>query len=226
MKLFIPEEIEHYVARHTSPVSRLLEELERETLETMEDAQMLTGAVEGRLLQMLVKISGALKVVEVGTFTGYSALMMAEGLPESGELITCEISEEKAAFARRYFSRSPHGRKIRLKIGPGLETLRGIPDESVDFVFVDADKTSYPFYYDEGLRILRSGGLMIADNALWSGKVLRPDDSDSRGVALFNEKVKKDPRVEKVILTVRDGVYLIRKKECPPALKHVINHQR
>jgi len=213
MKLFVPKEIEQYVSGHTSPASPLLEELERETIETMEDAQMLTGAVEGRLLQMLVKITGSVNVVEIGTFTGYSALMIAEGLPDNGELITCEISEEHAAFARRYFMRSPHGAKIRLKVGPALETLRGITDQSADFIFIDADKTAYPLYYEESLRILRRGGLIAVDNALWSGQVLHPDDPDSRGVALFNEMVRKDPGVEKVMLTVRDGVYLIRKKK-------------
>jgi caffeoyl-CoA O-methyltransferase len=212
MKLFVPEEIEKYITEHTSDVPALLDELERETIKTMEEARMLTGAVEARLLQLLVKISGAAKVVEIGTFTGYSALMMAEGLPEDGELVTCEISEEHAAFARRYFMRSPHAGKIHLKVGPALETLSGIADESVDFIFIDADKTSYPLYYRESLRILRKGGLMAADNALWGGKVLHPDDADSSGVARFNEMVKEDRGVEKVILTVRDGVYLIRKK--------------
>jgi len=212
MKLFFPKEIEQYVSEHTTPASPLLEELERETIETMEDSRMLTGAVEGRLLQMLVKITCSVRVVEIGTFTGYSALMMAEGLPDDGELITCEISEGYAAFARRYFMRSPHGGKIRLKVGPALETLRGIPDENVDFIFIDADKTSYPLYYEESLRMLKGGGLIAADNALWSGQVLHPDDPDSKGVALFNEMVRQDPRVETVILTIRDGVNLIRKK--------------
>jgi caffeoyl-CoA O-methyltransferase len=212
MRSFIPKEIEQYVSEHTTPASPLLEELERETIETMEDARMLTGSVEGRLLQMLVKITGSVRVVEIGTFTGYSALMMAEGLPDNGELITCEISEEHAAFARRYFMRSPHGGKIRLNVGPALETLRDINDESVDFIFIDADKTAYPLYYKESLRTLRGGGLIAADNALWSGQVLHPDDPDSKGVALFNEMVRKDPRVEKVILTIRDGVNLVRKK--------------
>ncbi|MBI5674867.1 MAG: class I SAM-dependent methyltransferase [Nitrospirae bacterium] len=212
MNLFVPQKIERYAADYTSPLSPLLEELQRETISTMDNAQMLTGVVEGRLLQMLVKISGAKRVFEIGTFTGFSALMMAEGLPEDGELITCEIDKERAAFARRYFKRSPHGKKIQLKAGPALKTLKSIPDRSIDFIFIDADKTLYPLYYSEGMRVLRKGGLIAADNVLWSGKVLRPDDDESRAIALFNDIVKNDSRAEKVFLPVRDGVYLIRKR--------------
>jgi caffeoyl-CoA O-methyltransferase len=178
----------------------------------MENPQMLTGKVEGRLLQMLVRISGAKRVVEVGTFTGYSALMMAAGLPESGELVTCEISRECAQIARRYFKKSVYGRKIRLHLGSALDTLSRLPDRSADLVFIDADKPSYALYYEESIRILRKGGLIAVDNVLWSGSVLKPDDNDSRAIASLNERVKGDRRVEKVMLTVRDGIYLIRKK--------------
>jgi len=212
MKLFVPKKIERYAADYTSPLSPLLEELQRETLRTMENPQMLTGVVEGRLLQMLVTISGAKRVLEIGTFTGFSALMMAEGLPEHGELITCEINKDHAAFARRYFRRSPHGRKIRLKMGPAVNTLKKIPDRSIDFIFIDADKVLYPLYYSEAMRVLRKGGLIAADNALLSGKALFPDDRDSRAIAVFNETIKNDSRAEKVFLPVRDGVYLIRKR--------------
>jgi caffeoyl-CoA O-methyltransferase len=212
MKLFVPKKIERYAADYTSPLPPLLEELQRETINTMEDAQMLTGVVEGRLLQMLVKISGAKRVLEIGTFTGFSALMMAEGLPENGKLITCEINKEHAAFARRYFRRSPHGKKIRLKTGSASNTLKNISDNSMDFIFIDADKTSYPLYYSEAMRVLRKGGLIAADNVLWSGKALHPDDHDSRAIALFNEMVKNDGGAEKVFLPVRDGIYLIRKR--------------
>jgi caffeoyl-CoA O-methyltransferase len=209
---FIPKEIEEYAADHTSPVSSLLKRLEKETAQKTPLPQMLSGKVEDRFLQILIRISGARRVVEIGTFTGYSTLMMAEGLDEDGEIMTLEISEEYAEIARRYFRRSPFGDKITLVLGPAVDTLRKIPGRSVDFVFIDADKASYPAYYRESFRILRKGGLIAADNALWSGKVLAPADEDSRGIALFNEIVKKDKRVEKVMLTIRDGVYLIRKK--------------
>jgi caffeoyl-CoA O-methyltransferase len=213
MKPMISKSIEEYIKKHTTPVSPLLEKLEKETYKKMDNPQMLTGRVEGMLLRMLVRISGVRKVVEVGTFTGYSALMMAEGLPEKGKLITCEISKECADFALRYFKKSPHGNKISLKLGPAMETLKKIPDKSADFVFIDADKESYSLYYEESLRILRKGGLIAVDNALWSGKVLKPKDEESQAIRSFNRKVKNDRRVEKTILTVRDGIYLIRKKD-------------
>jgi len=210
--MFLPEELARYIEDHAGPVPPLLEELERETREKTRNPGMLTGKVEGTFLRMLVRVSGARKVVEIGTFTGYGALMMAEGLPADGELITCDVSEEHASIARRYFDRSPHGKKIRLVLGPAAETLRKIPDGSVDFVFVDADKESYPAYYEESVRILRTGGLIAADNVLWSGRVLSPEDEDARAIAFFNSRVQGDDRVEKVMLPVRDGVYLIRKR--------------
>jgi caffeoyl-CoA O-methyltransferase len=209
----IPGAIEIFALDHTTPLPELLEELQRETHEKMENPQMLTGRVEGRLLQMLVRLSGAKRVVEIGTFTGFSALMMAEGLPDEGELITCEISREFAEVARRYFDRSSHKDKIRLRVGPAINALRGMPNRCADFVFIDADKTSYINYYEEGMRILKSGGLITVDNVLWSGRVLNPRDEDSRAIAEFDRRVMEDSRAEKVMLTVRDGLYLIRKKE-------------
>lgn len=206
------KEIERYAGRHAGPVPRLLKELERETIERTGMANMLTGSVEGSFLKMLVRISGARRVVEIGTFTGYSALMMAAGLPEDGELITMEISKGFAEVAERYFRKSPDRKKIKMVLGPAKDSLKGIADESIDFVFIDADKGSYPFYYEEGKRILRRGGIIAADNALWYGRVLDPQDDDSRAVQRFNEIVKADKDVEKVLLTIRDGVYLIRKK--------------
>jgi caffeoyl-CoA O-methyltransferase len=212
MSGIISEAIDKYVEEHSSPISELLNELEKETAEQTDCPQMLCGQVEGMLLQMLIKVTGAQKVVEIGTFTGYSALMMAEGLPENGELLTCEISTKNAEIARRYFAKSPVGDKIRLELRPAMNTLRTFDDETIDFVFIDADKASYVQYYEESFRILKRGGLIVVDNTLWSGQVLDPDDSESQAIALFNETVKKDDRVEKVILTVRDGIYLIRKK--------------
>ncbi len=213
--MFGSKDIEHYIKKHSSPLSGLLRDLEKETREKTDMPEMLTGKVEGRLLQMLVRISGARRIVEIGTFTGFSALMMAEGLPEDGKLITCEISEKYARIARRYFKRSPLGKKISLELGPALDTLRRLSDESTDFVFIDADKTSYPDYYSESMRILKKDGLIAVDNVLWSGRVLDPQDDDSRSIARLNEQVRKDRRVEQVMLTVRDGVYLIRKKGVP-----------
>jgi caffeoyl-CoA O-methyltransferase len=211
MEMFLPEDLRRYVEKHVGPVSPLLEELDRETRERTGHPGMLTGRVEGAFLRMLVTLSGARKVMEIGTFTGYSALMMAEGLPADGELVTCEVSEEYATIARKYFDSSPHGRKIRLVLGPAAGTLRGVPDGSVDFVFIDADKGGYSHYYEESVRILRGGGLIVVDNVLWYGRVLSPEDDDSRAIVSFNRRVMSDDRVEKVMLPVRDGVYLIRK---------------
>jgi caffeoyl-CoA O-methyltransferase len=208
---FIREEIESYAESHTGPVSPILEELEQETIERTDRPNMLTGRVVGTLLRMLVQVSGARKVVDIGTFTGYSALMMASGLPEKGELITCEISREYARTARKFFDRSPHGKKINIKVGPAIDTVQNIPGESEDFVFIDADKGSYHRYYEESLRILKKGGLIAVDNVLWYGSVLSPSDEDSRAIASFNKMVMGDVGVEKVFLTVRDGIYLIRK---------------
>ncbi len=202
---FILKEVEQYAESHTGPVSSIFLELERETIEDTDRANMLTGRVVGLFLKMLVQVSGAKKVVEIGTFTGYSAL------PEGGELVTCEVSVEYARIARKYFDRSPHGKKINIQVAPALETVKKIPDGSVDFVFIDADKGSYHRYYEESLRILRQGGLIAVDNVLWYGSVLSPRDEDSRAITSFNAMVLKDERVENVILTVRDGLSLIRK---------------
>jgi caffeoyl-CoA O-methyltransferase len=208
---FILKEVEQYAESHTGPVSPIFLQLERETIEETDRANMLTGRVVGMFLKMLVQVSRAKKVIEIGTFTGYSALMMASGLPETGELVTCEVSVEYARIARKYFDRSPHGKKIDVQLAPALETVKKIPDGSVDFVFIDADKRSYHRYYEESLRILRQGGLIAVDNVLWYGSVLSPCDEDSRAITSFNEMVLKDERVESVILTVRDGLSLIRK---------------
>jgi caffeoyl-CoA O-methyltransferase len=212
MKPLVSKDLEDYVAGHTDSESQLLNELEKETYETMDEPEMLSGAVEGRLLQMLIRVSGAHRVLELGTFTGYSALMMAAALPEDGMILTCEVSRERAAFAQRYFDRSPHGKKIRLINKHAADVMENTGDNSLDLVFIDADKVLYPRYYDESLRIVKKGGLIIADNALWSGQVLVPRDDDSRAIAEFNRKAKDDSRVENVILTVRDGIHLIRKK--------------
>ncbi len=208
----IPDDIEDYVRRHTEPPSPLLEELEKETYERTTIPRMLTGPVLGRFLQLLIRLSHARRAIEIGTFTGYGSLMMAEALPEDGILITCEISEEHAAIARSFFARSSHGKKIKLKMEPALETLRSLEGESFDFVFIDADKGSYAAYYEESLRLLRRGGLVVVDNVLWSGRVLNPSDDDSRAIAEFNDLVRRDDRVEKLMLTVRDGLYVIRKR--------------
>lgn len=206
--------LEAYVDSHTDEVSDLLLELARETEALTGRMRWSIGKVEGKLLQLLVKISSSTRIVEIGTFTGFSALLMAEALPAEGRLITCEASQEYADIASRYFERSPHGSKIDLRVGPALQTLEALPDQKTDFVFIDADKPSYGSYYDEGLRLLKSGGLIFVDNVFWRQKIFksRITNENASAIAAFNEKVNSDQRVEKVMLSVRDGVYLIRKK--------------
>ena len=206
--------IENYVDAHTDDVSFLLEELMAETENITGRSFWSIGKVEGKLLQLLIKLSKARRAVEVGTFTGYSALVIAEALPEDGILTTCENSREYADIAQRYFDKSPYGRKIKLKLGPALQTLKNIPANSQDFVFIDADKPSYGDYFDEALRILHPGGLIFVDNIFWRNKIFKKkiSNKNAKAIAAFNEKVRQEDRVEKVMLSIRDGVYLMRKK--------------
>lgn len=206
----VPREIDEYAERHTTAPGPLFEELARETREKMEYWMMQVGPVEGTLLKLLVQISGARRVLEIGMFTGYSALMMASGLPEGGRLVTCDIDPEIARFARGYFDRSPAGAKIEIRVGPALETLASL-EGPFDMVFIDADKSNYSNYYERCIELLRPGGLLVADNCLWSGRVLAPSDDSDRAIASFNDRVRSDARVEHVLLTVRDGVMLARK---------------
>jgi len=206
--------IENYADAHTDEVSFLLEALMVETENITGRAFWSIGKVEGKLLQVLIKISKTKRAVEVGTFTGYSALVIAEALPDDGILTTCENSREYAEIAQRYFNKSAYGRKIQLKFGPALQTLSSIPPASEDFVFIDADKPSYGNYFDEALRILVPGGLIFVDNVFWRNKIFKKKltNKNAKAIAAFNEKVRQENRVEKVMLSIRDGVYLIRKK--------------
>jgi predicted O-methyltransferase YrrM len=210
MTFILPEEIERYCVAHSAPASALADKLAEYTTQNCAAPQMLTGAWEGALLRMLVEITGARRALEIGTFTGYSALSMAEGLSPGGTLITCEIDPKNAEIARNHLDRTPHGRKVTIKLGPALDTLKSLAPP-FDFVFIDADKENYGNYFEECLRLLRPGGLIAADNVLWSGRVLDPKEASDRAIAAFNDNVAKDPRVECVMLPIRDGVSLIRK---------------
>jgi caffeoyl-CoA O-methyltransferase len=208
----VAREAEEYASDHTTPLSSLIEEVEYFTLTKTPYPNMLTGRVEGRFLQLLVQLSGAQRIVEIGTFTGYSALAMAEALPETGKILTIEHNPDHAKTAQEFFERSPGGFKITLRLGEALEILKTLPDAETDLVFIDADKQNYSAYYRESMRILRNGGLILADNALWYGRIFDPKDDESRAMADFNELVKADNRAEKLFLTIRDGIYLIRKR--------------
>ncbi|MCL7488376.1 MAG: class I SAM-dependent methyltransferase [Desulfobulbaceae bacterium] len=208
-------EAEEYAANHTSPMSSLLEEIERFTLNNTPYPSMLTGRVQGRFLQLVVQLSGARDIVDVGTFTGYSALAMAEALPPGGRILTIEHNPEHAGIAQDFFDRSAGRDKITLCRGEALEILKTLPDGQTDLVFIDADKQNYIAYYEESMRIVRDGGLILADNALWYGRIFDPQDDESRAIADFNERVNTDDRSEKLFLTIRDGIYLIRKTAVP-----------
>ncbi|NVJ24505.1 class I SAM-dependent methyltransferase [Myxococcus sp. AM011] len=207
----VPDEIEEYARTHTAAPARLFEELKDITQARTSSPGMQVGPVEGAFLRMLVSLTSAKRVLEIGTFTGYSALMMADGLPDDGELITCDINPETAEIARDFFARSPNGRKIQLRLGPALETVKTLRGP-FDLVFIDADKGNYSAYWDAVVPLVRPGGLLVADNVLWSGRVLSPESAQDHAVVAFNAKVVADARVEPVLLTVRDGMMLARKR--------------
>ena len=209
MLTLVPQEIEEYAARHTTPLPAHLVELARYTA-GRDDGMMLSGPVEGTLLQMLVWALGARRVLEVGCFTGFSAQMMASALPDDGRLVTCEIDPGNAEVAREYFDRGPDGHKIEIRLGPAIETMKSL-EGPFDFVFIDADKTPYVDYYERAMDLLADRGIIAVDNVLWSGRVLDPKSDSDRAMAAFNDHVSADPRVRQVILTVRDGLMLIRK---------------
>ena len=207
---FIDEKIEEYAFNHTSYEGDLLKRLEEETYEKLEIPQMTTGRIEARLLKLLARLVSAKRILEIGTFAGYSALSMAEALPEEGELVTCEEDPVAIGFARKYFDLSANGKKITQMEGPALESLESIKGP-FDMAFIDADKENYGNYYEAILPMIRSGGLIAVDNVLWSGRVLDPQDKSDKAIHQFNERVIKDERVESVLLTVRDGLNCIIK---------------
>jgi caffeoyl-CoA O-methyltransferase len=202
--------IGEYAEGHTTPPEPLLVELAEETRATLQSPQMLTGTVEGRFLELLVYASRPARVLELGTYSGYSALSMAAGLPAGGHIDTCEVEERHADVARRYIEQSPYADRITIHLGPALETIERLGGE-FDFVFIDADKPNYLNYYEAVLPRLSERGFIAADNTLWSGRVLEEDvDESTQAIKEFNEHVRADPRVASVMLTVRDGVTLIR----------------
>jgi len=212
MRDFIDAAVEQFARDHTEPESDLHVRLREETYRVIDRPQMQVDVIEGRFLKMLVRLTEARNVLEIGMFTGYSALMMAEGLPDDGRLITCEVDPKAEAIARRYFSESPYGHKITIQMGPAVETIKTL-SAPLDLVFIDADKANYSNYYEASLPLLKPGGLIVADNVLWSGKVLDPQDVDDHAIVAFDHMVQSDSRVENVCLTVRDGMMLAWKRK-------------
>jgi caffeoyl-CoA O-methyltransferase len=206
--------INDYLLSHSEPADKLLRELAEEThRELAGQARMQISHDEGELLTMLVRLTGARQAVEVGTFTGYSSICIARGLPADGHLLCCDVSDEYTSVAQRYWERAGLTDRVELRIAPAVETLRSLPAEPhLDFAFIDADKTGYPAYVEEIVPRLRPGGLMVLDNMLRSGGVLAPESDDDRAIAALNEALVADDRVDVVLLPVRDGVSLARKR--------------
>jgi caffeoyl-CoA O-methyltransferase len=200
---------DEYAERHTTPSGELFERLAAETREKTQIPEMMVGEVEGRFLEFLVRATGARRVLELGTFTGYSSISMARGLPDGGRIISCDVDEETNAIARRYAEEAGVAERIEYRLGPALDTLAGL-DGPFDLVFIDADKENYRNYYDAVLPKLAPDGLILADNALRNGRVLEDDSGEP--MQAFNDYVLNDGRVECVLLTVRDGILLVRKR--------------
>ncbi len=209
MSPYLSETLDAYLDAHATPLEPLLQENHEETYASLSSPQMIAGPVLGRLLRLLVTLVAPRLVVEIGTFTGYSAMAMAGGLPPEGRLVTCELSPDRAEFARSYFDRSPWSDRIEVRVGPALESVAAL-EGPFDFVFIDADKEGYPAYYDAVVPKLSPRGLIAVDNTLSGGDVADPRDDRDRMMAAFNDHVLADERTESVVLSVRDGVTLIR----------------
>lgn len=211
------EELERYIRNLSSPEDSLLAELESESNQRVVQPQMVSGHVQGKFLEMLTRMISPRKVLEIGTFTGYATLCFAAGMPEDGIIDTVEIEDELEGIQSEFFARSPYAHKIRRHTGSALDVVPGL-GECYDLIFIDGDKREYPDYYrmllDGGL--VHSGSYILADNILWYGKVaepnIKPSDLQTRGIVEFNQMVKDDPRVENVIIPLRDGINLIRVK--------------
>jgi caffeoyl-CoA O-methyltransferase len=212
----ITDEIYDYLLAHGHNADPVLAELARVTQERAQGWSIMQIAPEqGTLMEILVRAAGARAAVEVGTFTGYSAICIARGLPEDGSLLCCDTSEEWTSIAREYFAKAGVADKIQVRIAPAIDTLRALPaDRRFDFAFVDADKVSYLDYYEELLRRLTADGLMVFDNVLWGGSVIDQNDKSADTVALrtLNERIAGDDRVQAVMLSISDGLTIVRKK--------------
>jgi predicted O-methyltransferase YrrM len=211
---FIPEKLDDYVVMHSEEEPELLKQLTRETHQKILQPRMLSGHYQGRVLSMISKLVNPKNILEIGTYTGYSALCLAEGMQKSGELHTIDINEELYDFQRKYFDKSEYGNQIHQHLGNALEIIPKL-NMTFDLIFIDADKENYSNYFNVIIDKLNSGGVILSDNVLWSGKVIEKVDAkdiDTKGVLAFNALLKKDTRVETIILPIRDGLSISRKK--------------
>ena len=217
--MIVSEEIERYARDHSSPEEPEMARVAEQTRAAMPgQASMMVGATEAGLLQALVALSQPRRVLEIGTFTGYSAMAMAAVLPAGSRLVTCEVDAARAETARANLDASPWGDRVEVRVGPASETLKQL-EGPFDLVFIDADKAGYRSYYESALSMLSERGAIVVDNVLWDGQVLDPPagDDDTRAIVEFNDHVRRDPRVVCVMLTVRDGVTIIRRRPAPAA---------
>ena len=209
---FLSEELQHYVEVHTSEESALLKKINRETHAQVLMSRMLSGQVQGRFLSMISKMIKPKTILEIGTYTGYSAICLAEGLQSGGKLITIDINEELENRVRNYFKESEFASQIDYQIGDARKIIPSL-SETFDLVFIDADKENYSLYFDLVIDKVPSAGIILADNVLWSGKVVDPKpDKDTQAILSFNEKIQHDTRVENLLLPLRDGVMMVRVK--------------
>jgi caffeoyl-CoA O-methyltransferase len=202
--------VEAYAEEHTTRDGELFERLAAETAEKTTAPEMMVGRLEGQFLRVLVRSLRARRILELGTFTGYSSISMALALPAGGRVITCDVNEETNAIARRYAQEAGVADRIEYRLGPALETIAQL-DGPFDLVFIDADKPNYINYYEATLPMLAEGGLIVVDNTLWSGRVIDEEDTEetTQAIRALNDHVSADPRVENVLLTVRDGMNLV-----------------
>lgn len=212
---FIPEDLDNYVVKHSEDEPELLQQLNRETYQKILQPRMLSGHYQGRVLSMISKLVNPKNILEIGTYTGYSALCLAEGMQPNGELHTIDIDEELFDFQRKYFDKSDYGQQIIQHLGDALDIIPKL-DMIFDLVFIDADKENYTNYFNIIIDKLNVGGIILSDNVLWSGKVLdtqfKKDDTSTPALIAYNALLKNDPRVETVLLPIRDGLTMSRKK--------------
>lgn len=211
---FIPEDLDEYVVTHTEDEPELLEQLTRETYQKILQPRMLSGHYQGRVLSMISKLIHPKNILEIGTFTGYSALCLAEGIQADGQLHTIDINEELADFQRKFFDKSPYAQQLFQHVGNALDIIPKI-DQNFDLIFIDADKENYLMYFDLIIDKLNTGGIILSDNVLWSGKVLetvfKKNDNATPALIAYNKFLKQDKRIETVVLPIRDGLTISRK---------------
>lgn len=212
---FISEELSKYVENHSAPEPELLKKLNRSTWENVMMPRMLSGHLQGRVLSMLSKIHQPKNILEIGTYTGYSAICLAEGLAPGGQLYSIDVNEELENMVKEYWSQSPHASQMHFKLGNAMTIIPEL-NQKWDLVFIDADKENYANYFDLVIDSVNSGGLIIADNVLWSGKILiekeLEKDKETKAIDAYNKKVNQDSRVESVLFPIRDGLMICRKK--------------